>query len=84
MFEEAQTLDTKTSVKTMRTESGIKDTHQLFFLEKLFSSYKGLRGRDKKQAALQKAINSLPQNITSPVLRIKGVSSLNHVNLILN
>lgn len=59
----------------MRTESGLKDTHQLFFLEKLFGSYKGLRGRAKKQAALQEAIDALPDNITSPVWRIKGMKS---------
>lgn len=73
MFAKAKTLDSKTKVKEMRTESGIKDTHQMVFLEKLFSSYKGLRGRSEKQAALDKAINALPANITSPVLGIKGV-----------
>jgi hypothetical protein len=72
MFEEASTLDSKTKVQSMRTESGIKDTHQMFFLEKLFKSYKGKRGRESKQAALDTELGSLPDIITSPVWRIKG------------
>lgn len=74
MFDEALTLGTQTKVKTMRTESGVKDTHQMFFLEKLFKSYKGRHGRESKQAALQKEIDALPDEITSPVWRIKGMS----------
>jgi hypothetical protein len=72
MFEEASTIDTKTKVKSMRTASGLKDTYQMFFLEKLFKSYKGKRGRESKQAALDKETESLPDNVTSPVWRIKG------------
>ena len=72
MFEEALTLDTKTKVQKMRTESGLKDTHQLFFLDKLFKSYKKKRGQESKRAALDKEIDSLPNIITSPVWRIKG------------
>jgi hypothetical protein len=72
MFEAASTLDTKTKVKNMRTETGLKDTHQMFFLDKLFKSYKGKRGQESKQAALDKEIESLPDVITSAVWRIKG------------
>src|SRR5258708_3591710 len=71
MFEEASTLDSKTKVQSMCTESGIKDTHQMFFLEKLFKSYKGKRGRESKQATLDMELGSLPDIITSPVWRIK-------------
>jgi hypothetical protein len=60
----------------MRTESGIKDTYQNFFLEKLFKSYKNKRGADSKQAALDKEIKSLPDNIMSPVWRIKGITDI--------
>ena len=72
MFQEASTLDSKTKVQKMHTESGIKDTHQMFFLEKLFGSYKSKRGHVSKQAALDKEIESLPDTITSAVWRIKG------------
>ncbi|KAJ7601530.1 hypothetical protein B0H17DRAFT_1241343 [Mycena rosella] len=72
-FVEASTLDTKTKVQTQRTESGVKDTYQLFFLEKLFQSYKGKRGRAAKQVALNARIAELPKITTSPVWRIKGL-----------
>lgn len=71
-FIEASTLDSRTRCKDMRTTTGIKDTHQLHFLEKLFNSYKSVRGKDKKQAKLDAALASLPPLITNPVLRIKG------------
>jgi len=72
MFEAASTLDTKTKVKNMRTDTGLKDTRQMFFLDKLFQSYKRKRGKESKQAALDKEIESLPDIITSAVWRIKG------------
>ncbi|KAF7371200.1 hypothetical protein MSAN_00755500 [Mycena sanguinolenta] len=72
-FTEASTVDTKTKVQDQRTESGIKDTYQLSFLEKMFQSYKGKRGRTAKQAALDAYVAQLPANTTSPVWRIKGL-----------
>jgi len=72
MFKQASTIDTKTKVQNMHTESGVKDTYQMFFLEKLFKSYKKKRGQESKQAALDSKIESLPDNITSPIWRIKG------------
>lgn len=71
-FDEATTLNTKTKVKDMRTASGIKDTFQLVFLEKLFDSYKSKRGRPARQAALNAAREKLPKNTISPVWRIEG------------
>jgi hypothetical protein len=70
-FDEASTVNTKTKVKNMRTSSGIKDTFQLVFLEKLFESYKGKRGKARQEALDAKA-RSLPKVTTSPVWRIKG------------
>ena len=58
----------------MRTESGVKDTYQMFFLDKIFKSYKKKRGRESKQAALDREIETLPDIITSPVWRIKGAN----------
>jgi len=72
MFKEASTVDTKTKVQNMRTKFGVKDAYQMFFLDKLFKSYKKKRGQESKQAALDREIESLPDNITSPVWRIKG------------
>ncbi|KAK6969308.1 hypothetical protein R3P38DRAFT_3502157 [Favolaschia claudopus] len=74
-FEEACTVNTKTKLRDMRTSSGIKDTFRLFFLEKLFESYKGKKGTRAKQDALDAKIRTLPDNTTSPVWRIKGLDS---------
>ncbi|KAK7027593.1 hypothetical protein R3P38DRAFT_2526141, partial [Favolaschia claudopus] len=72
-FEEASTLNTKAKVRNMRTASGIKDTFQLVFIERLFDSYKGKRGKKAKQEALEAKLRTLPQNTTSPVWQIKGL-----------
>lgn len=56
----------------MRTQSGVKDTFQLHFLDKLWNSYKKVRGVHKKQEALDAMIEDLPEIIMSPVWRIKG------------
>ncbi|KAJ7844241.1 hypothetical protein B0H14DRAFT_2585305 [Mycena olivaceomarginata] len=67
-FTEASTLDTKTKIQNQRTETGLKDTYQLFFLEKLFESYKNKKGRAAKQAALNARLAELPKITTSPGL----------------
>jgi hypothetical protein len=59
----------------MRTASGIKDTFQMVFLEKLFNSYKNKRGNAARQAALDAQHQKLPKNITSPVWSIEGKST---------
>ena len=73
LFTEASKLGTQTKVKQMRTDSGVKDTYQMFFIDKIFRSYKKKRGTATKQAALDAQLEALPDNITSPVWRIKGV-----------
>ncbi|KAK6997382.1 hypothetical protein R3P38DRAFT_3416225 [Favolaschia claudopus] len=73
-FTEASTkLDTKTKIKSLRTETGLKDTFQLVFIEKLFASYHKKRGAQTKQAALDAAVAALPKETTSPVWRIRGL-----------
>ncbi|KAJ7236703.1 hypothetical protein C8J57DRAFT_1479166 [Mycena rebaudengoi] len=57
----------KTKVKAMRTGSGIKDTSQLVFLEKLFDSYKGKTGKKQKEAALKATLDSLDPHTDTPV-----------------
>jgi len=72
LFMEASKLGTQTKVKQMRTDSGIKDTYQMFFIDKIFRSYKKKRGKATKQAALDAQLEAFPDNINSPVWRIKG------------
>ncbi|EGO26560.1 hypothetical protein SERLADRAFT_407303 [Serpula lacrymans var. lacrymans S7.9] len=72
-FVQASQLDSKTKVNKMRTESGIKDTFQKYFIDKVVGSYQRLRGVASKQAALDESIASFPDTIISPVWRIKGL-----------
>lgn len=62
----------------MRTETGLKDTYQLHFIDQLFSSTKGKRGADAKEAAIQAKLQSFPDNTLSPVWRIKGMFITNY------
>jgi hypothetical protein len=73
MFTEALKLGMQTKVKKMRTKSGVKDTYQMVFIDKIFQSYKNKRGTASKQAALDTLLETLPNNTTSPVWRIQGV-----------
>jgi hypothetical protein len=63
-------------VKKKRTEFGLKDNYQMFFLDLLASAYKGKRGAESKQKALDAKLSSLPKNPYSPVWRIKGIAFL--------
>ncbi|KAJ7124727.1 hypothetical protein C8R43DRAFT_898835 [Mycena crocata] len=73
-FTQASTkLDTKTKVKEMRTETGLKDKFQMVFIDKLFNSYKGKRGAANKRAALEAKVAAMPVNTMSPVWRIRGL-----------
>jgi hypothetical protein len=75
-FNCAKEVGTKTILKKMCTESGVKDTVQEHFLDKLFSLYKGKQGTQAKQAVLDSAVQSLPPNITSAVWCLKGIFTL--------
>ncbi|KAK1236064.1 hypothetical protein PQX77_000704 [Marasmius sp. AFHP31] len=71
-FEDAKVLGAASRLKKMRTESGVKDTYQMFFIERLVNSYKNRRG-DNRQRALNTAVTELPVHMTSPVWRIRGL-----------
>ncbi|KAJ3833982.1 hypothetical protein F5878DRAFT_545605, partial [Lentinula raphanica] len=72
-FIDAQMLGTKTKIKAAHTSSGVKDTFQEHFLDRLFNSYSKKRTTATRQAALDQEIRNLPEEITSPVWRIKGL-----------
>ena len=71
-FEKATVVGNKTALKNLRTEKGVKDTIQEFFLDKLFTSYSGKKGLAQKKQALDNAVRQLPNNITSPIWHIDG------------
>ncbi|CAK5270513.1 unnamed protein product [Mycena citricolor] len=70
-------VDKKTQIKNLRTETGIKDTFQQFFVEKLFDSYKNKRGHEARIAALEAQVRQMPMdmNAMSPVWRIRGLDA---------
>ncbi|KIY43177.1 hypothetical protein FISHEDRAFT_78686 [Fistulina hepatica ATCC 64428] len=78
-FTDAQAINAKTKTRTAQTESGVKDTFQEHFLDKLFSSYAKVKGKDKKQQSLNTAaVHCLPSVVdwsasANPVWRIKGL-----------
>ncbi|KAJ7814354.1 hypothetical protein B0H14DRAFT_3747837 [Mycena olivaceomarginata] len=84
-FTDASTkLDTKTSVKKMRTENGLKDKFQMVFIDRLFESYKTKRGAETKRAALEAAVASLPrQHDESSLAKKRRAQHLNYVSLMI-
>ncbi len=73
MFDMTKTLGNEGKVSKMCMDTGVKDTYQLFFLECIFSSYKKLKVKPRKEQALKSTIESLPDNITSPIWHIRGL-----------
>ncbi|KAJ7482082.1 hypothetical protein B0H11DRAFT_1724154, partial [Mycena galericulata] len=73
-FKVASAIGGQTAFKKMKTESGIKDTFQGAFLERIFAiSTKKGRTRIQKKADISAALRTFPTEITSPVWRIKDL-----------
>ncbi|KAF4617992.1 hypothetical protein D9613_012967 [Agrocybe pediades] len=72
-LEKAKQINTKTELRNARTDSGIKDTTQEHFLERLSKSYQGISKTKDKEAALDAAVSNLPHDISSPVWRLTGL-----------
>jgi len=76
IFQQATTVSSKTRVKQMKTNTGLKDTFQDYFTDRIFEFTSKLRGSARdKQAALDKMVKQLPQDskdTMSPVWRIRG------------
>jgi len=72
---EAQKLYTKTKIRNLRTQTGLKDTFQDFFINRLFHASDGKGSADAKRKALEEAVRMIPPDPknTSPVWRIKGL-----------
>ncbi|KAJ3915248.1 hypothetical protein F5877DRAFT_92367 [Lentinula edodes] len=73
-FVEGSRIGGGASFKRMKTESGVKDTYQAHFIDKIqaIATRKGL-SKDMKQREIERLKCSLPQHLTSPVWRIKGL-----------
>ncbi|KAH9040605.1 hypothetical protein EDB84DRAFT_1436749 [Lactarius hengduanensis] len=73
IVQSARYIGNQTTIKELKTNSGIKDSFLESFLDRLHLSYKGLSGNLAKQSALNNCLATLPQNITNPVWRIEGL-----------
>ncbi|KIY71216.1 hypothetical protein CYLTODRAFT_487432 [Cylindrobasidium torrendii FP15055 ss-10] len=73
MFNVAKNAGSESEVKKMRTATGVKDTYQLPFLQKIWGSHRRLRNPDRKLDQVRSIISHFPNDITSPVWRLKGL-----------
>ncbi|KAK1221922.1 hypothetical protein PQX77_015250 [Marasmius sp. AFHP31] len=73
-FQMAQNLGTSMKMKQEQTRTGLKDTYQMFFVNRLLNSYKGQRTLATKTTALNQAKSALPKQTMSPVWRIRGLN----------
>ncbi|KAJ3853984.1 hypothetical protein EV368DRAFT_73145 [Lentinula lateritia] len=73
-FVEGSRIGGATQYKRMKTESGIKDTYQGEFIDRIqaITTRKGI-SKAQKERAIGELKHSFPQHLTSPVWRIKGL-----------
>ncbi|KIN97487.1 hypothetical protein M404DRAFT_160322, partial [Pisolithus tinctorius Marx 270] len=72
MFTMASTIGNQTKIKEKMTSTGLKDTYLEYFINGMAASCKRQQGSSSKQEALDVFIKGLPENVYSPVWRIKG------------
>ena len=72
MFQLAKQVGNQTAIKNEKTKTGLKDTYLDGFLDRMAASYKDCRGTTAKQSALDEFVATLPQNVLSPIWRIRG------------
>ncbi|KAJ3932436.1 MAG: hypothetical protein NXY57DRAFT_894227, partial [Lentinula lateritia] len=73
-FVEGSRIGGGTSFKRMKTDSGIKDTFQGEFVDRIqaIATRKGI-SRERREQEIMRLKNSFPSHVTSPVWRIKGL-----------
>ncbi|KAJ3805860.1 hypothetical protein F5876DRAFT_81326 [Lentinula aff. lateritia] len=69
----AQTPSATNKVKSHRTDNGLKDTFQTFFIDRLLSAAKRRPGNNDPTAAVNQLMESFPSETMSPVWRIRGL-----------
>lgn len=73
MFSLTEHVGNQTKVKNLKTATGVKDTYLDHFIDLINDSYKSATGPKAKQTTLSQYTSTLPDNIYSPVWRIKGM-----------
>ena len=70
---EAKRIGGKTQSKKLKTKSGVKDTYQDYFLEKIYNFTKNLRSRNtESKNQLNEFLATLPKHLMNPIWRLKG------------
>ena len=73
IYQNATTIGGKTKAKELRTENGLKDKYQEYFINKVNSFMTNAHGSNlERQNRINAFLNSLPQVVTSPVWRLQG------------
>ncbi|KAJ3844653.1 hypothetical protein F5878DRAFT_706070 [Lentinula raphanica] len=72
---EAQTSGAQSRISKSRTDTGLKDTYQNFFINRLLNSYKRHRGGCSlnQENTVNDTCHALPEETMSPVWRIRGL-----------
>ncbi|KAK7016987.1 hypothetical protein VNI00_018785 [Paramarasmius palmivorus] len=73
-FRAAQIPGATQKLRELRTKTGVKDTYQMHFVNRLLNSYKGRRSLAVKTTLLNQARTTLPKETKSPVWRIRGLN----------
>ncbi|KAL0066642.1 hypothetical protein AAF712_006244 [Marasmius tenuissimus] len=63
----------KATFDTMGTSAGVKDPFLNHYVDKIIKASKTTRGAHNKQATTRSFLESLPNDLTSPVWRLKGL-----------
>ncbi len=72
IIQSARHVGNQTTIRDLKTNSGVKDTFLDSFLDRLHLAYKSQPGNLAKQLALNNCLATLPRNIISPVWCIEG------------
>ncbi|KAJ3809763.1 hypothetical protein EV368DRAFT_89490 [Lentinula lateritia] len=69
----AQTPGATNKVKTHRTNTGLKDTFQTYFIDRLLDAGKRRRGNVDPKTVVNQLVETFPSETMSPVWRIRGL-----------
>lgn len=69
----AQTPGATNKVKTHRTNTGLKDTFQTYFIDRLLDAGKRRRGNVDPKTVVNQLVETFPSETMSPVWRIRGI-----------
>ena len=74
IFELRKTIRSATAAKKLQTKTGIKDVFQDYFTDRIAEFMDTLTGSiPEKQAAVNEYVKNLPENVSNPLWKLKGM-----------